>query len=254
MAEDAKPGCYTLEADAGGRVDVNARSVYVREFFPTRYLFAHVTDTHIGSGRHPRPAADIMRDIVKAVNEAGPAFVLITGDLTEDGTMDQFRTFLEIMDGCAAPTYVCAGNHDRLALHYERVFGPPAYMFCFGQDGYISFDTKDFIMADELGAQDAGLELFRRAIKPARWSIGFTHRYERMMGMRSQLTLFADNPLDHLIFGHKHRANEEGENAVPWGATSITITPAAVDGMMRLFEISAGDIKPHPPRKAAAVE
>jgi len=254
MDPDAEPGEYALEAVVDSGVDRNPRAVYIRRAYPDYYLVAHVTDPHIGSARHVRDASDIFRDVIAATNESKAAFALITGDLTQDGTPEQLQEFLRIMDGCTLPTFVCPGNHDRAALNYEQFFGPLAYMFCFGQDGYIAFDTKDYLPADELGAQDADLEVFRRDIKAARWSIGFTHRYEAIMGMRSQIVLFLDNPLDHLIFGHWHRANDDTEEAVPWGTTPITVTPAAVDGMMRLFDVSAQGVKPRPPQRVAALE
>lgn len=251
---DTQPGAFSLQAGAEGVSDAMGRTVYVREGFPAQYVVGHLTDAHVGSDRHPRPAADILRDAIKAMNEAAPDFVLITGDLTENGNMEQFQAFLEALDTSAAPTFVCAGNHDRQSTHYERFFGPQVYHFRFGEDGYLAFDTKDYITADEMGSQDAELQIRRRAIKPVRWAIGFTHRYEPGMGVRSQLVLFADDPLDYLIYGHTHQANTENEKAVPWGKTRITITPATVDGYMRLFDIAPVGISPRPPERVAPIE
>ena len=251
---DAPPGTYALEADAAGEVDRNLRSVYVRKSFPEYYLIAHLTDTHVGSDRHARPAADIFRDTVQAANESAAAFALVTGDLTEDGEAEQFRTFLGILDTCTLPTFVCSGNHDRKAHNYENTFGPDTYMFWFGEDGYIAFDTKDFVMADSIGPQDADLEIFRRAVKGARWVIGFSHRYEPDMGIRCQLVLFVDNPLDHFIFGHYHRTGIDLEIAFPWAQTPITVTPATVDGYMRVIDVSAKGVHPRPPERVAAIE
>ncbi|MDQ1255611.1 MAG: Metallophos protein [Candidatus Hydrogenedentes bacterium] len=241
------PGCYALEADA----DRNARAVYVYDAFPDTYAIAHLSDTHIGSGKGERTPEAILGDVLAAVNASGAAFALVTGDLTHGGEPDQFRAFIEALDTCTLPTFVCPGNHDRTALNYERFFGPLVYSFRFGQDGYLSFDTKDFNTADELGTQDADLEILRRAIKPCRWSIGFTHRYEMSMGMRSQLILFVDNPLDVLIFGHWHRANTEDEERVPWGTTHITVVPAAVNGSMRLIDVGPPGFQFREPERVA---
>jgi len=254
VAGHAPPGTYALEADAGGNTDRNVRSVYVRKSFPEYYLIAHLTDTHVGSERHPRPAADIFRDAVEVANESAAAFALVTGDLTEGGEAGQFRTFIEILDTCTLPTFVCSGNHDRKAHNYEKAFGPDTYMFRFGEDGYIAFDTKDFVVADSIGPQDADLEVFRRAVKGARWAIGFSHRYEPDMGIRCQLVLFVDNPLDHFIFGHYHRAGIDVEVPFPWGQTPITVTPATVDGYMRVIDVSAKGVGPRPPERVAPIE
>lgn len=248
LPADIAPGAYALNAKTSDHVDTNVRSVFVFKAFPDQYTIAHVTDTHIGSNRNGRLSDDILRDVLAAVNDSGAAFVLITGDLTDQGEAAQFARFVEVLNTCTLPTFVCAGNHDRNGLNYEKTFGPDAYMFWFGKDGYIGFDTKDFYVADDLRAQPADLQIFRRTLKPARWCIGFSHRYEADMGMRTQIVLFIDNPLDWFIFGHWHRANTEKEKTVPWagpnGATPITVTPAAINGAMRLFEIGPAGIVP----------
>jgi hypothetical protein len=137
---------------------------------------------------------------------------------------------------------VCAGNHDRKELNYEKTFGPLVYSFTYGPDGYLVFDTKDFLTAGQLDPQMADLQRLRRKIKPSRWSIGATHRYEPTMSMRSQLTLFVDDPLDVLLFGHWHRESEQSH--VPWGTTPIVATPAAVDNTWRLVLVTRTGIHP----------
>lgn len=279
---DAASGAYALEAIAD-RTDVNTRSVYVVDSFPDVYTVVHITDTHVGSNRHPRPSEAIFQDLLDAVSaqrilieeiwtrtegdeseedvhakdgdRVPPlVFAVITGDLTEDGDPEQFRAFVELLDRCELPTFVCPGNHDRRGLNYENTFGPLTYLFRFGEDGYLSFDTKDYIIADSAGSQDGLLEIYRRAIMPARWSIGLTHRYDPMMGMRCQLILFVDNPLDCLLYGHVHRENRPEERTVPWGTTPIIITPAAIDGAFRLVHVYANRIAPGPVVYAVSVE
>lgn len=251
VPSDAAPGAYAVVATVDGATDRNDRAVYIRNGFPDYYVVAHLTDTHVGSGRHPRPAGDIFRDAIKAANESEAAFVVISGDLTDGGLIEQFRDFMAIMDECKLPTVVCPGNHDRDGLVYEQVFGPVTYGFLFGKDGYLVFDTKDFVMADDLDAQNANLEVLRQQIKPCRWSIGVTHRYEAAQSMRSQLILFVDNPLDHLMFGHQHRARENDPKQAPWNTTPMTMTPATVDGFMRLYDISDKEVRPREPQRVA---
>jgi predicted phosphodiesterase len=247
-------GTYALEASVNGQTDRNERAVFVRGTFPDTYILAHLTDTHIGANRNNRASGEVLRGAIDVLNKSEAAFVAVTGDLTDGGEIGQFQTFLKVIDTCLLPTFVCPGNHDRKALNYESFFGTLTYMFWFGRDGYLCFDTKDFMTADELGSQDADLEIYRRAIKPARWSIGLTHRYEPDMGMRSQIVLFIDDPLDHLVMGHWHRANEDNEKTVPWGTTTLTVTPAAVDGFGRMFDISPKGVKPRPPQRIVTTE
>ncbi len=247
------PGAYVLEAETKERKDANQRSVYVLDAFPESYGFAHVTDVHIGTTRHPRRPEDIFADILNLINLSEAAFALITGDLTESGEEEEFRLFIETLDACLKPTFVVPGNHDRQGRNYERFFGPSIYAFQFGDDGYLAFDTKDFLVADEMGAQDGWLHYYRRQLRPSRWSIGFTHRYELTMGMRAQLILFVDDPLDCLLYGHFHR--EPGEqDGIPWGDTPIVMTPAAVDGNMRPVLVDAQGVHPGESVKAAEIQ
>ena len=240
-------GAYALEWKTPEKTDTNLRSVYVLETFPEYYVIAHLSDTHLGKERPgKRPSEDINMDLVQKINATEAAFVAITGDLTETGAPEQFQAFLRVIDTCALPTFVCPGNHDRQDLNYERYFGPTEYAFTYGKDGYLSYDTKDLITADELCPQDGRLEVLRRALKPCRWSIGLTHRYEPMQGMRSQLVLFVDNPLDYLLFGHWHHENSPDQPTVPWGTTKITVVPAAVNGAYRLIDVTAKGLLPRP--------
>jgi predicted phosphodiesterase len=226
---DLAPGGYALEL-AAERTDRNDRAVYVFASFPKAYSVVHLTDTHVG-----REGADeTLRKLVQRVNDAKPGFVLITGDLTDQGTPEQFQLFLDILKTCAVPTFVCAGNHDRAGLNYEHFYGPEDYMFRFGLDGYIVFDTKDSVIASDLGSQDADLYRYRRAIRSCRWSIGASHRYDPGMNMRAQITLFVDDPLNYLLAGHEHRAYD---GPIPWGNTRLILTPAAKDGALRVLLI-----------------
>lgn len=254
VPERATPGAYALEGAADGVVDLTPRAVYVLEDMPGYYVVAHLTDTHVGSNRHPRPAAHIFADLIASVNASEAAFVVVTGDVVEGGSPGEFRAFLNGLDGCTKPTFVVPGNHDRKGLHYEQFFGPLTYRFRFGEDGYLAFDTKDYRMADELGAQDGALQRYRRELKPCRWTIGLTHRYVQMMGMRSQLTLFVDNPLDALLFGHYHDAEAPPIAEMPWGKTLPILTPAAVDGYLRYVDMTARGPLAREPEKVAATE
>lgn len=232
-------------ASASEKSDRTERAVFLLQEFPEYYVVGHVSDLHVGR----EGAAATLRSIVDLLNQSDAAFVLLTGDLTDQGEPDQFRAVLEVLDTCKLPTFVCPGNHDRTADNYTRFFGPLTYMFAFGQDGYLSFDTKDYCVADGLGVQDSLLERYRRAIKPCRWSVGFTHRYDPTMGMRAQLILFVDNPLDFLLFGHWHRENTAEEKTVPWGGTRVSVVPAAVDGQFRLLDMTARGLLPRPVQK-----
>jgi len=241
---DVLPGPCALRATADGVTDENLRSVWVFAEFPREhYVLAHLSDTHIGKERYARSSDDINRDLVAEVNRGDAALLAVTGDLTENGDPEQFRRFLAVLDTAAVPTFVCAGNHDRDADAYERFFDTSTYMFTFGRDGFLVYDTREYLVADDDGPQNGLLYRFRRALKPGRWSVGLTHRHEDGMGMRAQLLLHVDEPIDFLLQGHTHTENEPGQR-VPWGTTVQYIVPAAIDGHLRLFDVTEQGVIP----------
>jgi 3',5'-cyclic AMP phosphodiesterase CpdA len=67
-----------------------------------------LTDIHIGSARRDVLARQAIADI----NEIAPEFVVVPGDITEDGEPQQFLEFRSILDELACPYYVVPGNHD----------------------------------------------------------------------------------------------------------------------------------------------
>jgi predicted phosphodiesterase len=242
---DTASGAWSLQGAANGKTDTTPRAVFVFPEFPEYYIIAHLSDVHIGFDK--KPADEIFRRTIAAVNDSDAAFAVITGDLTHGGAPDQFRTLLEVMDTCNLPTFVTTGNHDRDGQNYERFFGPVTHRFTFGRDGYLAFDTKDYVTADGMGPQDGLLCEYRRELKPCRWVIGLTHRYEPMMGMRAQLTMFVDDPLDLLLFGHIHRElKPENGEIMPWGTTPMLAVPAERDGKYRLIDITAQGPRPRP--------
>ncbi|MBN2312014.1 MAG: hypothetical protein JXR94_23755, partial [Candidatus Hydrogenedentes bacterium] len=242
---NAPPGAYALAATAGSRTDWNGRAVYVRESFPDTYRIAHVAGSAITAARGAADGA--FGRAIEALNEAGPAFAVITGDLTREGTADQFRRFLELLDTCAFPTFVCAGPRDHQNGLYESTFGTSPEVFSFGADAFLTFDSTGAGVPDDRGAQPGGIYRARRAIRPARWSVGFTYRYGPDLPMRTQIALFVDDPLDALIV----QATVPGDlDAVPWGRIPVISAPPAGQGAFRLIELAPRRILPAPPDTA----
>jgi len=242
---EAAVGAWSMECSAGGKTDTTSRAVFVFKEFPEYYIIAHLSDVHIGNDSAPNASDEMFRKTLAEVNASDATFVVITGDLTHHGAPEQFVRLLAALDTCNVPTFVCPGNHDRTDHNYEGFFGPLTYRFTFGRDGYLAFDTKDYVVADGLGLQDGLLYECRRELKPCRWVIGLAHRYEPSMGMRAQLTLFVDDPLDLLLFGHIHRELKP-EEVMPWGTTPMVAVPAELKGKYRLIDITAQGPRPRP--------
>ena len=118
---------YDLRVTADGGIDdTSAHAVHVISSFKESYYFIHITDTHLptnlyyyegGADTDTSEAADL-REVMDDINLIHPEFVLLTGDLLNEGELEEFldgryytrgqRQLTEFQ----VPVYLTAGNHD----------------------------------------------------------------------------------------------------------------------------------------------
>ncbi len=95
------------------------------------FRFAWLSDTHVGSAN----AADDLRASVNDINQLGEAaFVLISGDVTEYGSREQFQLAKSILDELKVPYHIIPGNHDTKwsesgATDFARFWGADRFVF-----------------------------------------------------------------------------------------------------------------------------
>ncbi len=257
-----KEGPYSIQIITAENVkDINPRAVWVRNEFKEYYTFAHISDIHIRNGDTQDENATTFQKVIEELNKSDAQFILLTGDLTHNATMEQWQVFMANLNLFSKPTFVCAGNHDRPGYNpnftsaenhtqvednYEKMFYTSIYAFRYGKDGFIVYDTREYRTADGWGEQDTLLYRYRRELKPSRWTFGITHRYEYTMGIRAQIILFIDDPIDFLLYGHTHRENTKEESIIPWGKTRVYVIPAEKDGYYRIFDVGEGGLFPRP--------
>jgi len=98
------------------------------------FVFAHITDTHVGG----TTGAEDLRLAVEDINSLDEIkFVLVTGDLTEFGSLKELEETRRILDGLKTPWYVVPGNHDSKwsesgCNDFVRVFGAEFFSFDYG--------------------------------------------------------------------------------------------------------------------------
>src|SRR5439155_13604016 len=86
-------------AGKGGRVEATSES----------FRFAWLSDTHVGS----ETGEEDLRAAVRDINSiTGLSFVVISGDVTEYGSLEQLRLAKQILSGLKIPCHVVPGNHD----------------------------------------------------------------------------------------------------------------------------------------------
>jgi len=118
---------YDLCVEASGGVrDTVAHSVRVESAIPDTFYFVHVTDTHLPTHKYywyegaDRDSSEMVdyREVIDDINIINPAFVLHTGDLVNEGELEEFldRRYytrsLRITKELDPAVFMVAGNHD----------------------------------------------------------------------------------------------------------------------------------------------
>jgi len=101
------------------------------------FRFAWLSDTHVGS----ETAAEDLRACVRDINAMPDlSFVILSGDVTEYGSLEQLRLAQQILAELKTPCHPLPGNHDTKwsesgATDFARVFGSDRFQF--EQGGYL---------------------------------------------------------------------------------------------------------------------
>jgi 3',5'-cyclic-AMP phosphodiesterase len=102
------------------------------------FKIALLSDAHY----HFNDLRDAIDDINK--NKGEYAFIIVTGDLTENGLLKEFELFRQIMSQSKIPYVTVIGNHDYLANGrriYEQMFGATNYTFTFKHVKFVMWDN-----------------------------------------------------------------------------------------------------------------
>jgi len=175
---------------------------------------------------------------------------VITGPLTQHGAAEEFAALRRVIDDSPVPVHVAPGPEDMRTGLYAASFGRSPKVARFGADGYLLFDTSDVLPVEDISEQAGALQQMRRSIAGVRWAFGAAHAYSLRMGMRAQMALFIDTPLDVLLVSETDVRDETGAPAMPWGQTLVVETPAFARGVVRIIEVYPYGIVP---REAAAL-
>lgn len=97
----------------------------------TLRTIVHLSDLHTG-----RLDPAVLRALVPAIRSVEPHLVVLSGDLTQRATADQFRQARAFLDAIDRPTLVIPGNHDVPLWNVARRFLTPLA-------GYTRYITDD---------------------------------------------------------------------------------------------------------------
>ncbi len=84
----------------------------------------HISDPHVGS---PYFVPNLMNRVIVELNELEPDVVICTGDFTNFGYRQEFKTAVAYLERIKAPVHSIPGNHDARNVgyvHFEELIGP----------------------------------------------------------------------------------------------------------------------------------
>lgn len=102
--------------------------------------FAAAGDTHIGFSN-----GSYLKWMLDDASERGADFVIVNGDLTQEGTREEYDAYLNIIANSDIPVISTLGNHDLRnegKTHYTALFGDAYFDFKVGDSNFIFLDTS----------------------------------------------------------------------------------------------------------------
>lgn len=89
------------------------------------------------------PPHDSLRHVVAGARREAPDLVVVTGDLSHDGTPDSYEALAEQLKPLNAPCYVLPGNHDDKSVMTKVLDRPP-----FRTENTFTADQWRFLLLD----------------------------------------------------------------------------------------------------------
>lgn len=207
------------------------------------YVIAQISDVHIGGRVHD--AGERFSESIEAINAMGrqPDLVLVTGDMTESGTEEQWDEFLSLLAPLRARWDVVRGNHDRAIDAYV---GHRSIEL--GELHVVLLDTSSDEFTDDdarwldahLGADPARPTVIAIHQPPFETGIWWMDCVGLRGGDRFEAVVRRHPQVLHVMSGHVHRPI-----TTAWAGCLLTVCPSSA-------VLVAGDLDPaHDPSETA---
>ncbi len=174
LSSDCKllfPDAFSMNANEAGTYTVVLDEESHRSVIPIEvrgkplFSFAVISDTHIRDtdNNSLKDLQSFVADINQSRDFPLPSFVVITGDLTDNGTLSELESVKNVLDQLSVPYYPVLGNHDwgeDLRLGFPRghfwseVFGPNklSYSWTFGDFLFLAEDGATMFKGKQNGS------------------------------------------------------------------------------------------------------
>ncbi len=170
------------------------------------FTFALTSDPHYHYG-------DLTDIVAHMRNDASIRFVVVPGDLSDQGLIEEFTGFARVMEELSVPWLATIGNHDHLGNGpgiYETMFGPrdfvmdlPVHRFIFFDDTVWESDTPPDLawLSNALAGAGDRVPIVIAHIPPYSDQLQGSLEY----AMRD---LMAGDTVPLFIHGHQHAFND----------------------------------------------
>ncbi len=212
-------------------------------------LFAQITDLHVTAAGHLAvggiDANTMASAAVTALNALTPQpdFVVITGDLTNDGKPEEYQALRDILAPLRLPAYVIPGNHDNRhnlrAAFFDHGYLPVGCEFLHytvddfpvrlialdtvepGQSGGCLCPARLGWLAKRLGEAPDRPTVILMHHPPIDTGIGPMDRFGCANSAIAAHLVAAHGGVERILCGHVHRTV-----IVRWGGSVVLICPA----------------------------
>jgi len=136
-------------------------------------LIVQISDTHIAGWDKKAcdilPTAEKLLKCVEHINQLSPPadIVLVTGDITNEGRLEEAEQAADILSKLSCPFYIVPGNHDDREI-LSSVFGKDVCPL--DSEGFINYTLEDYeLRLIGLDSVDQGKSNGKVSKKRARW-------------------------------------------------------------------------------------
>ena len=212
------------------------------------FRLVHITDIHLDS-RRADDSADLRQDLAQLTDATSPDLVVVSGDLTDSGTLEELSEWHEILTETSLPVFTMFGGHDGKEEHkraepgttstanYGQVFGPAYYSFDSGGRHFVLYPNEDRYFSPADRCRKSEWLLADLANQPVdREIVVFVHSTPAASFI-DELSRF---PVTMLLFGHRHSSKifrHAGIQVVCTPPLSFGGTDSSARGY-RLFDFS----------------
>lgn len=187
------------------------------------FRFAQLTDIHL-SQNNPNPTEDLLRSIAQINATDSLDFVLVTGDITEEGDNATLQKVKQCLDLLRYPYYTVMGNHETKwsesgCTMFSKIFGGERFSFYHKGIQFIGFNTGPFMRMAFGHVKPQDISWIQSTIKDKKQPVILVTHYPILEGDVDNWYELTDavKPYNIRLFigGHYHRNKQFTYDGIP---------------------------------------